>query len=374
MKIRGAILGSAVAVFFPVCSWLWSCSYSPPLWIPSKTADPLYRFFKGNRVGFIDVKGKIVIPPTLDADFQAAEFHDGLLRVEDGYVNTSGRKVLKDGLYSGGDFSEGLAPAGNGGKLGYVDNRNTFAISPRFLYADSFHEGMARVIIEGPCVHSPYEAPCPSFSVLPPSGGDIKRLPACKYAFIEKSGAVVSNERYNLAWPFSDGLAAVLVGKVWGYIDATGAMVIPPQFDWAYSFSEGFAAVQIGKLHGYIDKTGAMVISPRFQQADAFSEGLAVVRERNYSGYIDYQGDYVIEPQFSPATSFSEGLAVVYGDREAWYIDKSGHQAFPGVFIDATSFFKGLAHVQLDCKRDDCDKGTFAYIDRTGKVIFTYKR
>ncbi len=71
-------------------------------------------------------------------------------------------------------------------------------------------------------------------------------------------------------WPysqFSEGLAPVSVGEKFGYIDMTGTMVIEPQFDIANPFSEGLAAV-VGDnyLWGFIDKTGTVVIPTQYEQ------------------------------------------------------------------------------------------------------------
>ncbi|MDR3581344.1 MAG: WG repeat-containing protein [Oryzomonas sp.] len=63
---------------------------------------------------------------------------------------------------------------------------------------------------------------------------------------------------------FTEGLAAVVVEKgaraKAGFIDDKGKFIIKPQFDDASQFSEGFAAVNVGKNRGYIDKNGIMVI------------------------------------------------------------------------------------------------------------------
>ncbi len=74
-----------------------------------------------------------------------------------------------------------------------------------------------------------------------------------------------------------------LKGK-WGYIDANGKMVIPPHFDLAYPFSDGMARVNMGfscerggGLWGYIDPDGKWAVMPRFPAAGDFSEGLAPV-------------------------------------------------------------------------------------------------
>jgi hypothetical protein len=100
-----------------------------------------------------------------------------------------------------------------------------------------------------------------------------------KHGFIDHSGRLVINlptEVYNVR-KFSEGLA-VIAKEVpnthgrWGFIDESGVVVIEPRFNGAKPFSEGLAAVvisddenTIGRV-GYIDKTGQLVIQPQFSQ------------------------------------------------------------------------------------------------------------
>jgi len=71
-----------------------------------------------------------------------------------------------------------------------------------------------------------------------------------------------------------------------GYIDKTGKFAITPKFFDASNFSEGLAAVRIGKKHGYIDKTGQMVIDVQFDAANPFREGLALVKINGVYGKV----------------------------------------------------------------------------------------
>jgi hypothetical protein len=370
-----------------------TCSWDYSIWIPrSATADPLYRFIKGRKAGYIDQTGKVVVPPVIPftGGNGGGEFHDGLLEttVADGvYVDTSGKRAIDKGFYSGWDFSEGLAVVmeKEGGKWGYINTKGEFAISPRFdssamdyvwsfegglakievegkfgyidhtgafvvqprfLDGDSFHEGMARVVVEGPCVYLriPEESPCPDLGLVPRGTKTQETLPACKYTFIDKSGSVISEQR----------------------------------FDYALLFAEGLAPVRIGELWGYIDKTGVMIIAPRFESAAPFSDGLGLISEKGLFGYVNRTGTYAISAQFKRAERFAEGRAVV-GDLQSgyWYINNAGHQAIPSKFALASPFFKGLAHVKVLSGVTDTENiysGTFAYIDSTGRTVFKYKQ
>lgn len=78
---------------------------------------------------------------------------------------------------------------------------------------------------------------------------------------------------------------------------------------------------------------------------------------------------------------FSDGLAVVRKDGRSRYINKKGEQAFPSTFLAAGRFHKGLANVKISdapglpkmfISPPAYMRGTFAYIDTTGKIVFQY--
>lgn len=53
-------------------------------------------------------------------------------------------------------------------------------------------------------------------------------------------------------------------GKL-GYMDKSGKMVIEPKFEAGSIFVNGIAPVKVGENVGYIDKKGEYVIKPEFQ-------------------------------------------------------------------------------------------------------------
>jgi hypothetical protein len=57
-------------------------------------------------------------------------------------------------------------------------------------------------------------------------------------------------------------LYQISVNDKLGFIDKTGKMIIEPKFDDAEPFSEGLAKIYVGKRYGYIDKTGKYVWEP----------------------------------------------------------------------------------------------------------------
>lgn len=182
---------------------------------------------------------------------------------------------------------------------------------------------------------------------------------------------------------FFEGLAAAqspegpdgAPASLWGYVDESGNVVIEPRFNRVGDFAEGLAAVGIGEnddvmKYGYIDKTGAWVVKPQFEQAGPFREGVAAVGVRDAKGafkmgYIDRTGAWVIQPQFEDAQSFSEGLALVWWPRSCGYIDKTGKLVIPREYgTDGWDFSGGVVRVGGGFY------GSPSYIDKTGRVIW----
>jgi hypothetical protein len=349
-----------------------ACSWDYPIWIQrSKSADALYRFEKGEKAGFIDRSGKIVIPPVVKLGMNGDnEFREGVLFADSGYVDVTGKRLIELQHMILGSFSEGLAAARReteqlwgyvdrsgkfaisprfhmsatesvsafaddrarievDGKNGYIDHSGQFVIAPQFAYADDFSDGIARVVDEGNCVYF-FDSPCDK--------GD--NPPTCKFSFIDKNGHFITQDR----------------------------------FDFARKFSEGLAPVQKDKRWGFLDKTGRLAIAFHYEDAQPFSNGLARVKQNGSYGYIDKQGKLVIPPWFEFAEDFAGGLAPVgNADEGYWYIDKTGQEALPHRYAIASPFFKGLAHVQLLDENEE-PSDTFAYIDTTGRHVFEYQR
>jgi len=219
-----------------------------------------------------------------------------------------------------------------------------------------------------------------------------------KYGYIDRSGEMIVEPQFQLAWHFSDGMAAVQVGGKWGFIDTSGKLVIPAEFDeiknfsegrcvvrtgekWAFidrtgksmgpegleaahSFSDGVAAVRISGRWGYMNGDMEMVISPRFEQAWDFTDGLAPVRINRKWGFIDRSGQLVIQPRYYWVDNFSEGLAWVEGgEGHEGYIDKSGKLVIARRFWDARLFSGGVAAVVLEAG------GRFGLIDKAGGIV-----
>jgi len=85
-------------------------------------------------------------------------------------------------------------------------------------------------------------------------------------------------QAYEDARPFeNDGYAAVKRNGKWGFIDTSGEVMIDFRFDDALSFGGHLAAVRQGDYWGYVSLLGEVVIEPEFLLAKSFSGGSAPV-------------------------------------------------------------------------------------------------
>jgi hypothetical protein len=85
-----------------------------------------------------------------------------------------------------------------------------------------------------------------------------------KIGYVDRFGKQVIPATYDLARPFSEGLAAVSIGHKWGFINKSGTVQIQPRFDYVTTFNSGLAEAVIGSNYGYIDHSGSWVIPPKF--------------------------------------------------------------------------------------------------------------
>lgn len=193
-----------------------------------------------------------------------------------------------------------------------------------------------------------------------------------KVGYIDSTGRVVIEPRFDTDLPFSEGLAAVRVDRAWGYIDTTGTMLIAPQFDLASHFSGGRAAVEAGGKWGFVDRTGTWVVQPTFDHAFPFSEGLAKVTVGNKAGFLDQNGRMVIPPRFDSADwRFGGGRAWVRaGDVEesgaVGFIDRAGNLVVQPRFDWANHFSEGLAAIRTGGWGRP---GKWGYVDSTGAIV-----
>jgi hypothetical protein len=303
-----------------------------------------------------------------------------------GFINNRGKTVIPPRFEAAQPFSEDLAAVKREGRWGYIDRNGSEVIPIRYRTAQNFRNGVAIVDtglpdhpiglidtsgawVTQPIFRSLSAADAPNGLLLG------QKEPAGGLGFYDRSGNLVLGP-YFLAFPFAEGRARVKTGVRPGsddwIIDASGTLLPKKLFVLdGIRYSEGLIAIRQDRKLGYMDLDGNIAIEPRYDQGGAFAEGLAAVQSEGHWSFIDKTG--AVTAEFPGGIAFAEplsdGLSLVSADRDQpgrkfGYVDKTGHWAIKPAWDDAQPFHDGLAYVGIW-------KGErSAYIDHKGKIIW----
>ena len=111
-----------------------------------------------------------------------------------------------------------------------------------------------------------------------------------KYGYKDGSGKIVVAPKFDLAYPFYEGMAAVREAGKYGYLNENGEELVAPKYDFTWRFIGGFATVKLGDKFGFIDKTGKEVVIPVYEDANNFHGGCCYKR----MAHVKEQGKWKI--------------------------------------------------------------------------------
>lgn len=154
--------------------------------------------------------------------------------------------------------------------------------------------------------------------------------PFAKWGYIDTTGALVIDKKYDDLRPFKNGLARANYKGKWGFIDKKGFTVIPFEYRGTFPFKDGLARIQnFEKKYGFINKAGETVIPDTMDLVFDFNSNRARAKDGEIYGYIDTNGKWIIRPQFKKCSNFENNHARVYQYGKAALIDKEGNFKIP---------------------------------------------
>jgi hypothetical protein len=242
-----------------------------------------------------------------------------------------------------------LFPFRRDGAEGYVDRDGVIRIQPRFQMALPFSEGLAGVLLDG------------------------------EAAFVDTRGVVRFTAPHAALAPetrFQDGRVTLYgdwgAGYLWALFDAAGTRmdVQSPDPSWKLARVEPLAGgvartewwTGSARSCGFVDRDGRVVLTGPYDRLGDFSDGLAPAAGIDWNhGYLGLDGGWRIRPQFAAAEAFSEGLAKVTGG----FIDTRGALVIRtrDDVERFAAFHEGRAVIE------DRTTMRFGYIDDTGRRV-----
>ncbi|MFC5468176.1 WG repeat-containing protein [Cohnella suwonensis] len=197
---------------------------------------------KNRKVGFVDRRGKLVIPLKYDLP--------------------SDKSVI-DGL----TFEKGIFIVARNGKYGFASDAGREISEPQWDQVEPFHNGISKVKKNG------------------------------KYGYLDKTGKLISEPQWDSATVFDNGYAVITKGKLSGVINAQGEIVLsidmireelsknginPDQKMSLSVFDQaGFAVLRMGEgtntTSYYIDRSGHLAFANGYALIGEYENGLSRV-------------------------------------------------------------------------------------------------
>lgn len=239
-----------------------------------------------NRWTFINTKGEIQFNPKYR---QVSSFKDGRALVRSlsyrdwHYIDTNGNRLdeidfrLDQDQFEHPHFNSGRALVMNdiNDQYGFIDREMNPITGFNYTEARPFSDSLAAIKISD------------------------------RWGYINVDGEIAITPKFISAGDFSEGLAPARVqSNLFGYVDRAGELVIEEKFEEAHAFTEGRAAAKLNDLWGIIDTQGNWVLQPQYDEIDPFYNGLARVMElrldgddlEEYYGYVDRNGRIIWYP------------------------------------------------------------------------------
>ena len=236
---------------------------------------------------------------------KADVFSDGMARISInnliGYINTKGKIIVPPIYDKGGIFTQGLAPviSKKHNFIGYINNIGERVLSLDYDALGNFHENRAWVIKN-------------KF-----------------FGVINMKGKLITPLKFLLINDYHNGLAKALSTEnhLFGYINKSGHWQILPKYYRTGDFAEKRAIFYSTKekLYGYINIYGQIIIPPKFIEGGDFHSHRAWVKTKKRLSYINRYGKFITNRNFIKAYNFYNYLApIITANKKNGYINRYG--------------------------------------------------
>jgi len=209
-------------------------------------------------------------------------FYEGLALVKQGdrfgFIDTLGQLVIPCRYEQVRSFQEGLCTVKIDGHWGYIDRTGRMVIEPKYLFTGDFYEGLAAVYL------------------------DSAKL-AYKGIMIDTLGNQVTEHRSFALGYMIGGIVPVGAALkrenselevVWGYWKPRqDDLFTGPDFSYAMSFSNGYAAVRKGNKWGLIDTTGILRTVAEYDTVTSYHNNRSLVSRDGVWGILSLVNDTV---------------------------------------------------------------------------------
>lgn len=189
---------------------------------------------RNNRVGYLNMKGREVVPAMYDmlseSQGWARPVSDGRIVVKKdgnyGVINTANKIIVpfSAAISDIDDYQNGMARVRKNRAVSWLDKNGKTTNEPSNADSDEFAARSSANKNSSSSSAQTKQAASNRFTTLDPRQQD------GKWGYVDDNNVTMITYSFDEARPFSEGLAGVRIGKDWGFINLGGELVIPFRF------------------------------------------------------------------------------------------------------------------------------------------------
>jgi tetratricopeptide (TPR) repeat protein len=275
-----------------------------------------------------------------------------MIRNKVGFIDARNRFVISPTFEPTDDlhgFNLGLAAVKKNGKYGFIDQTGKFVIQPTYDYADNFRDNMlATIKMDGkygaidlkgnivvPCKYLLEEA-----MINVPISNKLYKKAEQQVKLSKDNGdydamlAQITTARTQVTKIIRDSMTVLHCKEPlkikkeagqYGMTDKDGAWVIPAQYDDLRLLPSDFVQVVKDSLWGIFDLYGRTIIPCKYDYVKYDSKGrVFIVEQKDKFGIYNKCGAMVLPPGLDAIDRYIDGKAIAWMDYETGLVDTKG--------------------------------------------------
>jgi hypothetical protein len=306
-----------------------------------------------------------------------------------GYLDETGKEMLKPEFTEANFFSEGLAVISKNDRYGYISKTGKEIIPVVYEEAEPFHHNYAVAKKNGKfgLINRSNQSVVPFLfdDLSEPSEGVCVAVQNDKSGYVSTSGKKITEFVFDIANDFKDGYAIVITDDLsgllnqdgtfaidqkyeslhfindillkaklngkWGIVNVSGETILPFEYDAIGEMHENRILLAKNKKLGFADASGKTVIPLSFPYSEnmlttaKFREGHAVLFQKTKTILIDTSGTKIPFPSFEDIGIFSEGFIPFRKNKKWGYADLNGKIKIQNKYESVSAFENGFAKV-----------------------------
>jgi len=289
----------------------------------------------GEKWGIIDKSGKEIIPIKYDGigvyktqgnnypfkDIPCDDLEDlvreGLIAIKVGdkygFVDKSGKVVISPKYDNVMPFVGGIAAVKRDKKVGFVDKTGKEIVPPTYESA-------------GYC-YVEVESDGKNYSCI--GGSDYDYLKRGYLPVVEKAGKYSTpfGGEYDFLVHVDSNLFLAQKGGKWGLIDKNNREVLSFKYDdLSHLHKDLFVYSERGK-YGVISLKRGVIVQPKYNKIFYAGEGIIGLVLNNKVGFMDTSGNIIVQPKYDTLTlGFINGFALMYNKGKPYLLSKDGKE------------------------------------------------